>query len=167
MEKFVNNASGAMLLLNLIQVTESISGSVVPLAMFQVIIWFYQKIHWIQSTWLGVGECVLGQSNLLYLLLLELNWKQTITWKIRRWLEGMYYQVKCGDVSSNDLWYIVDKKLWIMGKSSNNLWYTRCTVVPCTVYNDTDNVLQLESTFLQCILFINKLWIMWKSTNSD
>ena len=43
MEKFATNASGAggltnasgvMLLLNLIQVTESISGSVVPLAMF-------------------------------------------------------------------------------------------------------------------------------------
>ena len=34
MAKFATNASGAMLLLNLIQVTESISGSVVPLAMF-------------------------------------------------------------------------------------------------------------------------------------
>ena len=32
--KFATNASGAMLLLNLILVTESISGSVVPLAMF-------------------------------------------------------------------------------------------------------------------------------------
>ena len=31
--KFATNARGAMLLLNLIQVTESISGSVVPLAM--------------------------------------------------------------------------------------------------------------------------------------
>ena len=34
MAKYATNASGAMLLLNLIQVTESISGSVVPLAMF-------------------------------------------------------------------------------------------------------------------------------------
>ena len=34
--KFATNARGAMLLLNLIQVTESISGSVVPLAMFQL-----------------------------------------------------------------------------------------------------------------------------------
>ena len=34
MAKFATNASGA-LLLNLIQVTESISGSVVPLAMFK------------------------------------------------------------------------------------------------------------------------------------
>ena len=32
--KFGTNASGVMLLLNLNQVTESISGSVVPLAMF-------------------------------------------------------------------------------------------------------------------------------------
>ena len=32
--QFATNESGAMLLLNLIQVTESISGSVVPLAMF-------------------------------------------------------------------------------------------------------------------------------------
>ena len=32
--KFVTNSSGALLLLNLFQVTESISGSVVPLAMF-------------------------------------------------------------------------------------------------------------------------------------
>ena len=34
MAKFVINASGAMLLPSLIQVSESISGSVVPLAMF-------------------------------------------------------------------------------------------------------------------------------------
>ena len=34
MVKYATNASGAMLLINLIQVTESISGSVVPLAMF-------------------------------------------------------------------------------------------------------------------------------------
>ena len=33
--KFATNASGVMLLLNLIQVKESISGSVVPLAMFK------------------------------------------------------------------------------------------------------------------------------------
>ena len=32
--KYATTASGAMLLINLIQVTESISGSVVPLAMF-------------------------------------------------------------------------------------------------------------------------------------
>ena len=38
MAKYATNASGAMLLLNLIQVTESISGSVVPLAMFKVTI---------------------------------------------------------------------------------------------------------------------------------
>ena len=36
MAKFATNASGAMMLLNLIQVTESISGSVVPLAMFEM-----------------------------------------------------------------------------------------------------------------------------------
>ena len=34
MAKLATNANGVMLLLNLIQVTESISGSVVPLAMF-------------------------------------------------------------------------------------------------------------------------------------
>ena len=34
MAKFATNANGAMLLPNLFQVTESISGSVVPLAMF-------------------------------------------------------------------------------------------------------------------------------------
>ena len=34
MAKFATNARCAMLLLNLIQVTESISGSAVPLAMF-------------------------------------------------------------------------------------------------------------------------------------
>ena len=34
--KYATTASGAMLLINLIQVTESISGSVVPLAMFQL-----------------------------------------------------------------------------------------------------------------------------------
>ena len=34
--KFASNVSGAMLLLNLMEVTESISGSVVPLAMFDL-----------------------------------------------------------------------------------------------------------------------------------
>ena len=34
MAKYATNASGAMLLINLIQVTGSISGSAVPLAMF-------------------------------------------------------------------------------------------------------------------------------------
>ena len=34
MAKFTTNVSGAMLLPSLIQITESISGSVVPLAMF-------------------------------------------------------------------------------------------------------------------------------------
>ena len=34
MAKFASNASGAVLLQNAVQVTESISGSVVPLAMF-------------------------------------------------------------------------------------------------------------------------------------
>ena len=38
--KFSTNARGAMLLLNLIQVTESISGSVVPLAMFHHLLTF-------------------------------------------------------------------------------------------------------------------------------
>ena len=38
MAKFATNARGAMMLLNLIQVTESISGSVVPLAMFDTIV---------------------------------------------------------------------------------------------------------------------------------
>ena len=38
MVKFVTNASGAMLFQNLIQVTKSISGSVVPLAMFVSVI---------------------------------------------------------------------------------------------------------------------------------
>ena len=36
MAKFATNVSGAMLLPSLIQVTESISGSVVPLAMFKL-----------------------------------------------------------------------------------------------------------------------------------
>ena len=35
--EFVTNASDAMLLPNLVQVTESISGSVVPLAMFHLV----------------------------------------------------------------------------------------------------------------------------------
>ena len=37
--KFATNASGAMLLPNLVQVMESISGSVVPLAMFLCVSW--------------------------------------------------------------------------------------------------------------------------------
>ena len=34
--KYVTNASGAMLLPNLVQVTESVAGSVAPLAMFEM-----------------------------------------------------------------------------------------------------------------------------------
>ena len=44
MAKFATNASGAMLLPNLVQVMESISGSVVPLAMF--IMWLYSRTKW-------------------------------------------------------------------------------------------------------------------------
>ena len=51
MAKFVTNASGAMLLPSLIQVTESISGSVVPLAMFQIMA---------NSVTVGLGLAVLG-----------------------------------------------------------------------------------------------------------
>ena len=44
MAKYATNASSAMLLLNLIQVTESISGSVVPLAMFLITVkYLYQS----------------------------------------------------------------------------------------------------------------------------
>ena len=39
MAKYAINASGAMFLLNLIQVTESISGFVVPVAMFSLTHW--------------------------------------------------------------------------------------------------------------------------------
>ena len=39
----MTNASGVMLLLNLIQVTESISGSVVPLAMFRI---NFDEVNW-------------------------------------------------------------------------------------------------------------------------
>ena len=42
--KFVTNVSGAMLLPSLIQVTESISGSVVPLAMFCQILKYLSKM---------------------------------------------------------------------------------------------------------------------------
>ena len=41
MAKFATNASGAMLWLNSIKVTESISGSVVPLAMFIVFVFVF------------------------------------------------------------------------------------------------------------------------------
>ena len=41
MAKFATNVSGAILLPSLIQVTESISGSVVPLAMFIVFVFVF------------------------------------------------------------------------------------------------------------------------------
>ena len=44
MVKFATDASGAMLLPNLVQVTESISGSDVPVAMFQKQL-NYRNIH--------------------------------------------------------------------------------------------------------------------------
>ena len=60
--KFATNASGAMLFPNLVQVTESISGSVVPLAMFVFLfqtlrklalseppLGFVRRIHHVQS----------------------------------------------------------------------------------------------------------------------
>ena len=52
--KYVTNASGAMLLLNLIQVTESISGSVVPLAiMFVSVFLFVTRFYIAPSAVLG------------------------------------------------------------------------------------------------------------------
>ena len=55
MAKFATNVSGAMLLLSLIQVTESISGSVVPLAMF--VLFSHQK---------GVKGYSVGKNNPSY-----------------------------------------------------------------------------------------------------
>ena len=45
MAKFASNVSGAMLLLNLMEVTESISGSVVPLAMFDLGKWGWANAY--------------------------------------------------------------------------------------------------------------------------
>ena len=46
---YATNASSAMLLLNLIQVTESISGSVVPLAMF------HEKFDTLEGLFKAIG----------------------------------------------------------------------------------------------------------------
>ena len=55
MAKIATNGSGVMLSLHLIQVTESISGSVVPLAMFPLKSYFEEeKKH--ESLWLGMKE---------------------------------------------------------------------------------------------------------------
>ena len=66
MVKFSTNASGAMLLLNLIQVTESISGSVVPLAMF-CILRQLGRIGEIRRGWAGGNQTRWGcpQSEIL------------------------------------------------------------------------------------------------------
>ena len=46
MAKFATDAIGAMLLSSLVQVTESISGSVVPLAMFcSLLVTAFLKLH--------------------------------------------------------------------------------------------------------------------------
>ena len=56
--KFATNARGAMLLLNVIQVTESISGSVVPLAMFSFIVSFtYRTRVFLKSFHILVIKC--------------------------------------------------------------------------------------------------------------
>ena len=49
MAKIANNARGAMLLLNLIQVTESISGSVVPLAMFTELLQIFTQALYVEQ----------------------------------------------------------------------------------------------------------------------
>ena len=63
--KFLNEtavASGALFLLNLIQVTESISGSVVPLAMFN----FHFSINEISSISVEMREAQLLISNSIF-----------------------------------------------------------------------------------------------------
>ena len=62
MAKFATNASGVNLLLNLIQVTESISGSVVPLAMFN----FHFSINEISSISVEMREAQLLISNSIF-----------------------------------------------------------------------------------------------------
>ena len=90
-DKFTTNARGVMLLLNLIQVTESISGSVVPLAMFfnsrpsfadsSELIWNdYIWLNWFEMftfDWIGLKG----------LHLIELIWKfQISNWDVYIWL---------------------------------------------------------------------------------
>ena len=69
MVKFATNASGAMLLLNLIQVTESISRSVVPLAMFMIyLIWttyFLDALALYYLTYLKASRLLPFQPNQL------------------------------------------------------------------------------------------------------
>ena len=50
MAKFAINANGAMLLPSLVQVSESISGSVVPLAMFTFDISFWVNVRYKTET---------------------------------------------------------------------------------------------------------------------
>ena len=76
----MTNASGAMLLLNLIQVMESISGSVVPLAMFysdcQLIV---QLLLIIQLKQVTVKKAT--QQNNLYIMVAFLTGKIKVTVK--------------------------------------------------------------------------------------
>ena len=60
MAKFAINASGAMLLPSLVQVSESISGSVVPLAMF---VCMYQP-DWFLYFKLASREVEMGEKQL-------------------------------------------------------------------------------------------------------
>ena len=49
MAKFAINASGAMLLPSLVQVSESISGSVVPLAMFTELLQIFTQALYVEQ----------------------------------------------------------------------------------------------------------------------
>ena len=101
-------------------------------------------------------QCVLGQSNLLYYLLIEkgksrVELKENYHLKTKK-VVGRYVlscrrcELECEDMSSNDLLY-----------TSYTLQCTvlQCTAVHCTVYNDVDNIIQLPHLpFLQCRLLI-------------
>ena len=56
MAKFAINASGAMLLPSLVQVSESISGSVVPLAMFMLVLDTHDLEWLLECSGVGLGN---------------------------------------------------------------------------------------------------------------
>ena len=99
--KFATNASGAILLLNLIQVTESISGSVVPLAMFVETarergLWYYS--HMTKQTCL---VCISMFPSTVHLICvqLQLHWADRAMLS-RDWGESINRQETGGQPSS-------------------------------------------------------------------
>ena len=130
MAKFATNTSGAMLLPNSIQVMESISGSVVPLAMFSKLVTI-ERVWWVT---------------------MERGWWVTMNVRVER----VWWVTNSNPSHTLILWSLKNGLLWHMSHTSMSQFHTEWShFLRLMVPIDFDGV----STHLMIILMID-IWII-------